>query len=252
MIGTITLFLGASIALTQQDLKKGLAYSTVSQLGYMMLAMGCGAPVAGMFHLVTHAFFKAMLFLGSGSVIHAMEEVVGHEPVLAQDMRLMGGLRKYMPVTAITFLLPVPRGVTVTMGLVSILVGPWLIPSGTPPAGGVQVPASEFVCRMVAALTMAASVLLLAADTPPLVSAMLLTYPINGSVLPAFTRALYGGPAARSVLTGFCIGLRGVGLFMVATAWCLETLDNRWVGYALGVSGAIAYAVWLWIPKRSS
>ena len=103
VIGTITLVLGASIALTQMDLKKGLAYSTVSQLGYMMLAMGCGAPVAGMFHLVTHAFFKAMLFLGSGSVIHAMEEVVGHEPVLAQDMRLMGGLRKFMPITASTF-----------------------------------------------------------------------------------------------------------------------------------------------------
>jgi NAD(P)H-quinone oxidoreductase subunit 5 len=103
VIGTITLVLGATIALTQMDLKKGLAYSTVSQLGYMMLAMGCGAPVAGMFHLVTHAFFKAMLFLGSGSVIHAMEEVVGHEPVLAQDMRLMGGLRKHMPITASTF-----------------------------------------------------------------------------------------------------------------------------------------------------
>jgi len=103
VVGTITLVLGATIALTQMDLKKGLAYSTVSQLGYMMLAMGCGAPVAGMFHLVTHAFFKAMLFLGSGSVIHAMEEVVGHEPVLAQDMRLMGGLRKFMPVTAGTF-----------------------------------------------------------------------------------------------------------------------------------------------------
>ncbi|QPN60355.1 NAD(P)H-quinone oxidoreductase subunit 5 [Synechococcus sp. CBW1002] len=105
VIGTITLVLGASIALTQMDLKKGLAYSTVSQLGYMMLAMGCGAPVAGMFHLVTHAFFKAMLFLGSGSVIHAMEEVVGHEPVLAQDMRLMGGLRKFMPITSATFLI---------------------------------------------------------------------------------------------------------------------------------------------------
>jgi NAD(P)H-quinone oxidoreductase subunit 5 len=105
VVGTITLVLGASIALTQMDLKKGLAYSTVSQLGYMMLAMGCGAPVAGMFHLVTHAFFKAMLFLGSGSVIHAMEEVVGHEPVLAQDMRLMGGLRKYMPITSATFLI---------------------------------------------------------------------------------------------------------------------------------------------------
>ena len=105
VIGTITLFLGASIALTQMDLKKGLAYSTVSQLGYMMLAMGCGAPVAGMFHLVTHAFFKAMLFLGSGSVIHAMEEVVGHEPALAQDMRLMGGLKRWMPLTSSTFLI---------------------------------------------------------------------------------------------------------------------------------------------------
>lgn len=105
VVGTITCFLGASIALTQMDLKKGLAYSTVSQLGYMMLAMGCGAPIAGIFHLVTHAFFKAMLFLGSGSVIHAMEEVVGHEPVLAQDMRLMGGLRKKMPITSTTFLI---------------------------------------------------------------------------------------------------------------------------------------------------
>ncbi len=105
IVGTITCFLGASIALTQMDLKKGLAYSTVSQLGYMMLAMGCGAPVAGMFHLVTHAFFKAMLFLGSGSVIHSMEDVVGHEPILAQDMRLMGGLRKKMPITAVTFLI---------------------------------------------------------------------------------------------------------------------------------------------------
>jgi NAD(P)H-quinone oxidoreductase subunit 5 len=104
VVGTITCFLGASIALTQMDLKKGLAYSTVSQLGYMMLAMGCGAPVAGMFHLVTHAFFKAMLFLGSGSVIHAMEEVVGHEPVLAQDMRLMGGLRQKMPLPPSPFL----------------------------------------------------------------------------------------------------------------------------------------------------
>ena len=105
LVGTITCFLGASIALTHMDLKKGLAYSTVSQLGYMMLAMGCGAPVAGIFHLITHACFKAMLFLGSGSVIHAMEEVVGHQPVLAQDMRLMGGLRKKMPFTSTTFLI---------------------------------------------------------------------------------------------------------------------------------------------------
>jgi NAD(P)H-quinone oxidoreductase subunit 5 len=103
--GTFTAFLGASIAITQNDIKKGLAYSTMSQLGYMVMAMGCGAYTAGLFHLMTHAYFKAMLFLGSGSVIHGMEAVVGHDPVYAQDMRMMGGLRKYMPLTAITFLI---------------------------------------------------------------------------------------------------------------------------------------------------
>ncbi|MDJ1183809.1 NAD(P)H-quinone oxidoreductase subunit 5 [Roseofilum casamattae] len=103
--GALTAFLGASIAITQNDIKKGLAYSTISQLGYMIMAMGIGAYSAGLFHLMTHAYFKAMLFLGSGSVIHGMEAVVGHDPVLAQDMRLMGGLRKYMPITSTTFLI---------------------------------------------------------------------------------------------------------------------------------------------------
>ncbi len=101
--GCFTAFLGATIAITQNDIKKGLAYSTISQLGYMTMAMGVGAYGAGLFHLMTHAYFKAMLFLCSGSVIHGMEAVVGHDPVLAQDMRLMGGLRKYMPITAATF-----------------------------------------------------------------------------------------------------------------------------------------------------
>ncbi len=103
--GAITAFIGATIAITQNDIKKGLAYSTMSQLGYMVMAMGVGSYSAGMFHLMTHAYFKAMLFLGSGSVIHGMEAAVGHNPAYAQDMRLMGGLRKYMPVTAATFLI---------------------------------------------------------------------------------------------------------------------------------------------------
>jgi NAD(P)H-quinone oxidoreductase subunit 5 len=101
--GAVTAFLGASIAITQNDIKKGLAYSTMSQLGYMVMALGVGAYSAGLFHLMTHAYFKAMMFLGSGSVIHGMEDVVGHNPALAQDMRLMGGLRKHMPITAGTF-----------------------------------------------------------------------------------------------------------------------------------------------------
>lgn len=103
--GCFTAFLGATIALTQNDIKKGLAYSTISQLGYMVMAMGIGGYSAGLFHLMTHAYFKAMLFLCSGSVIHGMEGVVGHDPILAQDMRVMGGLRKYMPITATTFLI---------------------------------------------------------------------------------------------------------------------------------------------------
>ena len=103
--GAFTALMGATIAITQNDIKKGLAFSTMSQLGYMVMAMGVGAYSAGLFHLMTHAYFKAMLFLGSGSVIHGMEAVVGHDPVLAQDMRLMGGLRRYMPVTAVTFLI---------------------------------------------------------------------------------------------------------------------------------------------------
>lgn len=103
--GAFTAFMGASIAITQNDIKKGLAYSTMSQLGYMVMAMGVGAYSAGLFHLMTHAYFKAMLFLCSGSVIHGMEAVVGHDPAYAQDMRMMGGLRKYMPITATTFLI---------------------------------------------------------------------------------------------------------------------------------------------------
>nr|YP_009867389.1 NADH-plastoquinone oxidoreductase subunit 5 [Sarmentypnum sarmentosum]QKG04527.1 NADH-plastoquinone oxidoreductase subunit 5 [Sarmentypnum sarmentosum] len=104
-IGAITALLGATIALAQKDLKKGLAYSTMSQLGYMMLALGIGSYQAGLFHLITHAYSKALLFLGSGSVIHSMESIVGYSPNKCQNMAFMGGLRKFMPITGITFLI---------------------------------------------------------------------------------------------------------------------------------------------------
>nr|APP89509.1 NADH dehydrogenase subunit 5 [Nitella hyalina] len=104
-IGVITAFLGASIALSQIDLKKSLAYSTISQLGYMMLAMGIGSYKASLFHLVTHAYSKALLFLGSGSVIHSLENVLGYNPENTQNLILMGGLRKSMPITRLTFLI---------------------------------------------------------------------------------------------------------------------------------------------------
>nr|YP_001019159.1 NADH dehydrogenase subunit 5 [Chlorokybus atmophyticus]Q19V60.2 RecName: Full=NAD(P)H-quinone oxidoreductase subunit 5, chloroplastic; AltName: Full=NAD(P)H dehydrogenase subunit 5; AltName: Full=NADH-plastoquinone oxidoreductase subunit 5 [Chlorokybus atmophyticus]ABD62194.2 subunit 5 of NADH-plastoquinone oxidoreductase [Chlorokybus atmophyticus] len=104
-IGAITAIIAAIIAVTQNDLKKGLAYSTISQLGYMIMAMGVGSYTAGLFHLITHAYSKALLFLGSGSVIHGMEPVVGFNPSKNQNMLFMGKMREFMPVTAITFLL---------------------------------------------------------------------------------------------------------------------------------------------------
>lgn len=100
--GAFTALFAATIALVQNDLKKVLAYSTVSQLGYMFLGVGVGAFTAGFFHVLTHAFFKACLFLGAGSVIHAMHARI-HDDVKSQDMRNMGGLRKYMPYTFWTF-----------------------------------------------------------------------------------------------------------------------------------------------------
>jgi len=109
-VGVITAFVAATIAIAQNDIKKVLAYSTVSQLGYMFLAVGVGAYVAAIFHMIAHAFFKALLFLGAGSVIHGMDG--------EQDMRRMGGLRKFMPLTAATF-----------------MVG-WLAIAGVPPFAG--------------------------------------------------------------------------------------------------------------------
>src|SRR4029434_4161495 len=94
-VGAITAVFAALIAVGQNDIKRILAYSTVSQLGYMMMGLGVGGVFVGMFHLLTHAFFKALLFLGAGSVIHGCHE--------EQDITRMGGLRKFMPVTFATY-----------------------------------------------------------------------------------------------------------------------------------------------------
>ena len=109
-VGVLTALFAATIACAQDDIKKVLAYSTISQLGYMFLAVGSGAYVAAIFHMVTHAFFKALLFLGAGSVIHGMHE--------EQDMKRMGALRKWMPVTSATF------------------IAGWLAIAGVPPFAG--------------------------------------------------------------------------------------------------------------------
>ena len=109
-VGAVTAFFAATVACAQNDIKKVLAYSTVSQLGYMFLAVGSGAYIAAIFHMVTHAFFKALLFLGAGSVIHGMHD--------EQDMKRMGGLRRWMPITASTFIVA------------------WLAIAGIPPFAG--------------------------------------------------------------------------------------------------------------------
>jgi NADH-quinone oxidoreductase subunit L len=124
VIGTITAFISATIAITQNDFKKVLAYSTVSQLGFMIMALGTGGYTNGFFHLVTHAWFKAALFLASGSVIHAMHHAMHHlhdhhsDP---QDINNMGGLRKTMPWTYRTFLFATLAlsGVPITSGFLS-------------------------------------------------------------------------------------------------------------------------------------
>jgi NADH-quinone oxidoreductase subunit L len=122
IIGAFTAFLGATIATTQNDIKRVVAYSTVSQLGYMALAIGVGAWISAIFHLIAHAFFKACLFLGCGSVIHGMHE--------EQDMQKMGGLRKLMPITFVTFLIAslANAGIFPLAGFWSkdeIIVGSW-------------------------------------------------------------------------------------------------------------------------------
>lgn len=104
-IGIITVVLGATLAIAQKDIKKNLAYSTMSQLGYMMLALGMGSYRIALFHLITHAYSKALLFLGSGSIIHSMEAIVGYSPNKSQNMLLMGGLTKHVPITKTAFLI---------------------------------------------------------------------------------------------------------------------------------------------------
>ncbi len=150
-IGAVTAFMAATIAITQNDIKRVLAYSTVSQLGYMVLGLGVGAYSAALFHLVTHAFFKACLFLGSGAIIHAMH----HE----QDMRWMGGLRKHMPWTFATFTLATLAlaGLPLTSGFMSkdaILAG--AIGFATAEGGGVYylIPVLGFFSAMLTAFYM--------------------------------------------------------------------------------------------------
>jgi hypothetical protein len=139
----------------------------------------------------------------------------------------------------------------VVVSLVIVFCASRWMPRGQTAGGRVAIPATEIAVRLIAALGMAAAVILAADRSPAWVSAMLLTFPINGSVLPAFTQALYGGEAARALLLGFSRGLVGVGLFLLATATALS-FTSKWVGYSIGIACALGYAVLLASRDRAA
>ncbi|MEN9760978.1 MAG: hypothetical protein RI906_804 [Pseudomonadota bacterium] len=155
--------------------------------------------------------------------------------------------------------------VFLTVSLIGSLLPPWLMvavamlftplaprfmPAGRLKPEQVAIPATETLLRITAALSVASAAMLVAGEAPALVSAMLLTYPINGSVLPAFTRVLYGGEAARALLRGFARGLYGVAIFTLGTAIGLDHF-GKWTGYSFGLGCVFIYAAWLaWFSRR--
>jgi NADH-quinone oxidoreductase subunit L len=168
-VGAITAFMGAVAALTQHDIKKVLAFSTISQLGYMIMGIGVGAYDAAIFHLVTHAAFKACLFLGAGSVIHALHQMSHHEPHFdPQDMRTMGGLRQKLPFTFFAYLIAALSlaGIPLFSGFLSkdaILAGTlgWQDAiSDHPQSIHLTVPVLAFLTTMLTALYMGRQLLL--------------------------------------------------------------------------------------------
>jgi NADH-quinone oxidoreductase subunit L len=182
-VGAVTAVFAATIAFAQRDIKKVLAYSTVSQLGYMFLGVGVGAFTAGFFHVVTHAFFKACLFLGAGSVIHAMHARI-HDTGAAQDMNNMGGLRRYLPITFATFVAASAAivGVPFTSGFFSkdeILFQSFTLSVASPIQNGILDTANGRMKIFV---------------SPPWVSSVLLSLGTLGAVMTAFymTRLVVG------------------------------------------------------------
>ncbi|KAB8145093.1 NADH-quinone oxidoreductase subunit L [Chloroflexia bacterium SDU3-3] len=247
-IGAITALGAALIACTQFDIKRILAYSTVSQLGFMVAALGVGGWMAALFHLLTHAFFKALLFLGSGSVIHGMEHAVGHDPNASQDIRLMGGLRRLMPVTFWTYM----AGYLALIGFPGF-AGFWSkdeILAEAFGAGSYGVGAVLLLAAFLTAFYMTRQVLLVFfgefrgdghGDHRPHESPWTMLAPL--AVLAAF--AVLGGFSNTPFFHGLAsyLGQEGGELNLVAMALAvLATLAGMGAGYALYRSAAAAQA----------
>ncbi|HEX8532017.1 MAG TPA: proton-conducting transporter membrane subunit, partial [Cytophagales bacterium] len=243
-VGAVTAFMGAVAALSQTDIKRVLAFSTISQLGFMVMAVGVGAPGAAMLHLVTHAFFKAGLFLCAGSVIHALHGA-GHHAHLsfdAQDMRLMGGLRRKLPVTFACYALCglALAGLPLFSGFLSkdAILAASLAWAARGSGAALAVPVLGFLSALLTAVYVARQLLLVFAGSSRLG---------HGAAYGAITES----PAAMRVPMGV---LAALSLFIpfstnpldAGDGWLLPALaggapqSHAWHGFALVVSAGLA------------
>ena len=233
-IGAFTALFAATIALAQNDIKRVLAYSTISQLGYMIAALGAGAYVAAAFHLVTHAFFKALLFLGSGSVIHGMEHGVlhtGNHDVNPQDMFNMGGLRKKMPITFWTFLI----GGFALSGFPLVTAGFW---------SKDEILASTFNGHTAVFITLALAAFLTAFYTMRQITLTFLGEPRTGAAEHA-QETNWTMTLPLVVLAVFAIGYGWVGMPEWITGGLVPNWFHEFVGSTLAeIPEAAPFSIW--------
>ena len=238
-VGAFTALFAATIAVAQNDIKRVLAYSTISQLGYMIAALGAGAYVAAAFHLVTHAFFKALLFLGSGSVIHGMEHGVLHtaKHIDAQDMFSMGGLRRKMPITFWTFLI----GGLALSGFPLVTAGFW---------SKDEILASTYGGHMAVFVTLAIAAFLTAFYTARQLTLTFLGEPRTDAAAHA-QESVWSMTLPLVILSVFAVGLGWVGIpeHFPGIGGIVPNWFHQFVGSTLG---ELHQAEFSWIPLITS
>lgn len=238
-VGAFTALFAATIAVAQNDIKRVLAYSTISQLGYMIAALGAGAYVAAAFHLVTHAFFKALLFLGSGSVIHGMEHGILHtgKHIDAQDMFNMGGLRHKMPITFWTFLI----GGLALSGFPLVTAGFW---------SKDEILASTFGGHMAVFVTLAVAAFLTAFYTMRQITLTFLGEPRTDAAAHA-SESVWTMTLPLAVLAAFAVGAGWVGIpeHFPGLGGLLPNWFHHFVGSTVGELPQVEFS---WIPLLTS
>lgn len=241
-IGAFTALFAATIGLVQRDIKRVLAYSTISQLGYMIAALGIGAYVAATFHLITHAFFKALLFLASGSVIHGMEHGVYHsgEHLDAQDMLNMGGLRHKMPWTFWTFL----AGGLSLAGFPLVTAGFW---------SKDEILASAFESNLLVFIVLGVAALLTAFYTMRQITLVFLGQPRSAAAAHAHeSRPVMLVPLVVLAVFAVAAGWVGVPHYFPVLGGQLPNWFGAFVGSMLGHEGEVGHAVFTPTPLMVS